>query len=91
MPNCFTLTAIGNREPSTLNDIDVELWDKFNGGEPKGNNQYLWGWYDNIGLQLALGWSWSKIIKSYKKGSDLHMLAEYLSENFTQNAWYEVK
>ena len=91
MPNCFTLTAIGDCEPSSLNKIDTELWDKFNGGEPEGNDQWLWGWYDCIGLALACGKTLEDCVSLYKKGGDMHTIAEYLQENFTVNSWYQHK
>ena len=89
MPNCFTLTLKGDKEPAELAKVDTDLWIKFNGEEPAGNDQWYCHWYDNIGLLLAMGKSFDECIEEYK--GNMRKIAIYLKENYTSNAWYQHK
>ena len=91
MPNCFTLTKKGETEPTSLNDVDTDLWIKFNGGEPKGNTKWFARWYDFVGLGLSHGHSWDKL-RSYLDDDDPDNLAliNYLEETYEVKAWYQV-
>ena len=89
MPSCFTLTEIGKSEPSVINDIDKDLWDHFNGGEPKGNEKYYRNWYNTIGIRLAMGKTFAEIKEVYKD-NDISVI-EYLESKYVPNAWREYR
>ena len=89
MPNCFTLTKKGEKEPSLLNDIDKELCELLN--EPFSTQYYVAAWYDTIGLCLAIGHSWDKMRETFEGSEKLQKVIDYLEENYTTDAWYEVK
>jgi hypothetical protein len=89
MPNCFTLQR--KSDPSTnvrFADIDDELRTAFS--QPPNASAYLWHWYDIIGLRLALGHSFDRIITELED-PDLRNVAIYLNTHFTSNAWVERK
>lgn len=91
MPNCFTLTRKSNLEagPVKFVEIDAELCKHFN--EPVDEVHWYLGWYDSIGLGLALGKSWDELRTWWKEEDAAQMLRiiDYLEENFTPNAWYQ--
>jgi len=91
MPSCFQLIKRGETEPSILQDVDVEMWNHFKGGEPKGNDQWYHNWYNNIGLSLATGQSFSDIAKGYADSPKMLNIVEYLEERYTTYAWREFK
>ncbi len=90
MPNCFTLTKKDEAKPRPLKDIDTDLWDHFEGGEPDGNEQWYHHWYNFIGLLLAVGKTFQEVIKLCEDFT-MREIAVYLEENYTSNAWYERK
>jgi len=55
MPNCFSLTRKSDKAagPVSLSKIDEELCQHF--GVQPDPVKYYEGWYNSIGLQLALG------------------------------------
>ena len=100
MPNCFTLTRIGESKPTALQVIDNEMCKYF---DAHTDPQYFYkGWYDYIGLLLAIGWDWTKI-KHHLEGEllcatnpsavgwfgDMLDMALWLEANFIPNAWYQ--
>ena len=88
MPNCFKLTRMGEAEPTPLTKVDTELWVKFEGAEPEGNDRWYKGWYDCIGPALACGQDWEWCRKAYK---GLIPIINYLEANYSVDAWYECK
>ena len=90
MPNCFTLTRKGEEEPRSLGKLDSDLWFLFEGKEPEGNTMWYKGWYDQIGLSLALGKSLEEVVKIYQD-TELEDVAEFLVTNYESKAWYEHK
>lgn len=94
MPNYFTLTKIGESEPTPLAKIDEELCKHL--GEPVDPVKYVHGWYDSIGLRLAIGDSLQDIMAYYterrKEKDDWYYKAycemtEYLMNNYEPNSW----
>lgn len=84
MPNYFTLTKPDADKPSTFADIDDALREHF--GEPPSEDSYLDGWYDTIGLALALGHSWEHM-RTYFEGDMTLKIIDYLEVNYKANAW----
>ena len=92
MPNCFQLTRKGKNgqlasEPSDLSKIDTEMWCRFEGEEPKGNEKWYKNWFNTIGLLYALGKTTEEVLEEMR-GSDLHTVALFLHANFEVRAWY---
>lgn len=98
MPNCFTLTRKSNPEagPVKLTEIDEEMCRHF--GQPCHEKEWLWYWYDIIGLYLACGkdWQWIRekgivVDNPYDYiGHGLLLIVDYLEANYTTDAWAEV-
>lgn len=87
MPNYFTLTKKGEEKYSSFFDIDTEMREAF--GEPSSETVWLDGWYDVIGLGLAMGYSWDKM-REYLKGDMTLKILDYLEKNYDANAWSQV-
>ena len=90
MPNCFQLTKIGEQEPTTLQDIDNDLWNLFGGGVPEPNDKWYLNWYGTVGFDLANGQNWDDILKNCKTDNQ-KAVVNYLKENYTSSAWYSPK
>jgi len=86
MPNCFTLTAIGENKPETLNAIDEHICKHFN--VPIDDKKYYWGWYNTIGLALAMGKTWNEMFDIFEDDRTLEIVT-FLSEHYTPDAWCE--
>jgi hypothetical protein len=86
MPNCFTLTRKGEDKPATFVSIDEELCEHFN--MPCDFKQYLWNWYDIIGLALACGKSleWCQSEEA-GFGEKMRAVAAYLEKHYDSDAW----
>lgn len=96
MPNCFTLTKKGESKPSEFITIDVEICEHL--GVPCDDIEWYLAWYDIIGFRLATGQTFDDI-KIYFNGrleegsdsaSEYLRIVEFLSENYTANAWVEI-
>jgi len=96
MPNCFQLRS--KAEPTKLIrfiDLDEDLCNHF--GVPVHPDEYYLGWYDFVGLRLAMGKTFDDM-RQYLSTSDhtewsMKMLAivDYIDDHCTSDAWYEVK
>lgn len=84
MANYFTLTKIGETEPTAFVDIDEELCDHFE--VPIHPKNWLHHWYDVIGLSLATGRTFDEIIS--ETDGQLNEIARYLRDHYISNAWY---
>ena len=87
MPNCFTLTKIGEDKPSIFATIDDDLRVYFN--EEPDADRWLYSWYDIVGLALALGHSWEKMREYITDPGNLKVI-DYLEKRYTINAWSQV-
>lgn len=94
MPNYFTLTKIGESEPTALAKIDEELC-KFL-GEPVHEKDYVYRWFDTIGLRLACGDSLHDILAYYmmrrEETDDPYFnphceIADYLLNHYEPKSW----
>ena len=91
MPNCFSLTKIGEEKPANLMEVDTELWNHFEGGEPEGNTKWYRYWHDTIGLELAMGRSFKEIREGLASNSKMGPVVDYLAEHYSARAWAERK
>jgi len=89
MPNYFTLTKIGAEEPSTFSAIDDELCAHLD-IQPDPEKYYL-GWYDSIGLGLAMDKDWDELRSWWEETSRMQKVIDYLEKNYLANAWYQHK
>jgi hypothetical protein len=87
MPNCFVLSRKGESAPTSLADVDNELREAF--GEPPDDEQWLYGWYDKIGLALALGQNWDQIRTAFNGCERLLKVVDYLEQRFDADSWVE--
>lgn len=95
MPNCFTLTLKGEKEPSTLKVIDEMICAEFDIEiHPK---YYAVDWYNTIGFGIATandrGLGTQKLrdyLKDFTEGEKLLEVEAFLNERFTDRAWYQV-
>lgn len=91
MPNCFTLTQKGQEHPDKLQDIDEAICRHL--GIPIHDKYWAVGWYNYVGLMLACGRSFDGIREAAIKdgNNDMVKVVDFLSANYTPNAWYEGK
>jgi hypothetical protein len=87
MPNCFQLLRDNRAVP--LNDIDEEMCRHFKA--PCDPDRYFEDWYILIGYDLASGDSLAEIKTRYADNPVLVQIVDWLAENFTPRAWYELK
>jgi hypothetical protein len=98
MPNCFSLTKIGETEPTVLQRIDEEICAFLN--EPVHPDYWCHGWYDSIGFMLAMGDSIDRIIDERIPAMQEHckkeyidtltLIAMYIKEHYKSSAWAEI-
>lgn len=84
MPNCFTLTRVGETHPSTFARVDEELCRHF--GEPVHETKYFAGWFDFEGMCIAMGRTPDQIIGYAPERADI---IEYLRTYYIWDAWCE--
>ena len=102
MPVCFQLIDKTTDKPAILQDIDREMCKHFK--QPCDKVKYFAGWYDCIGLRLALGDSFEKIreefigyIKEDKSEGEVNYyslqceIITWLEENYTPTSFYQYK
>lgn len=87
MPNYFMLIRKGESAPTLFVHVDNELREAF--GEPPDEDRWLYGWYDTIGLALALGQNWEQIRTVFSDCEDLLKIVDYLEERFDTDSWVE--
>ena len=86
MPNCFTLTRVGETEPRIFQDIDTELCTML--GVDEDPVEWVSGWYDILGLYLATGTPLDKLAACVHD-ERLSRIATYLAAHYIVNAWVE--
>ena len=87
MPRCFALTKKGENEPTKLTAIDDEMRVAF--GAPPDSSQWFRGWYNIIGLGLAVGKSFAQLKKLFNDDAELVAVIDYLAEHYTPDGWHE--
>lgn len=93
MPNFYSLTQIGETEIESLVMVDEKMCANFN-ATPDPVHWYH-NWESNIGLMLALGYSWGKVKEvclddGTEYGRTLAAITEWLEARYTVNAWAEI-
>jgi len=104
MPNCFNLIRKGDDSPTPPAKIDEELCTLLNVEIHPTN--YVFGWYDVFGFELAMGKGWDGIAKQIDgyetediaKGETRWMdsyvtyrkILQYLRDNYVSDAWAEI-
>jgi hypothetical protein len=96
MPNCFCLTRKGEKKPTALQKIDDDMRVHF--GAPPSKDHWYFGWYDWIGLSLAMGSTFTEIRnRAWKRIGPLEeedhkalAVLDYLDANYTSDAWAEI-
>ena len=67
----------------SLQSVDDAMRVHF-GAEPDDINWYR-GWYNSIGLLLALGKEWSEVLEAFPHNADI---IAWLQEHYTKDAWW---
>jgi hypothetical protein len=100
MPNCFILIRKDDLKggPVAFSKIDAELCQRLD--LPFDDHQYTCGWYDAIGLALAMGMTLPELVDHYRKEAEeddpypsaviAWRIAAHLCEYYTSNAWAEI-
>jgi hypothetical protein len=91
MPSCFSLTKRGDTEPSSLQYIDRVLCQSLD--IPYSEDSWACGWYNFIGLSLAIGHSFEYLIDLCWKHEEWNGLriAAYLNEHYVSDSWREFR
>ncbi len=87
MPRCFALTKKGENEPTKLQAIDDEMRVAF--GAPPDSSQWFRGWYNIIGLGLAVGKSFAQMRELFEDDAELVECLTYLEEKYESDCWRE--
>ena len=91
MPNCVQLIDKKTEEPAALAKVDDEIREIFNA--PADEKNWLFGWFNIIGLRLALGHSLKEIQAELLEQEDqeLALVCQHLMDNYEPKAWREFK
>jgi len=96
MPNCFQLIDKTTEQAEKFSVIDDKLCAHL-GVEPHPKHYYR-GWYDSIGLALAVGKSFEEILATvqephptYGVDEESIKIVKWLDEHYTSTAWYAPK
>lgn len=87
MPRCFALTKKGENKPTKLQTIDDEMRVAF--GEPPDSSRWFRGWYNIIGLGLAVGKSFAQLKELFNDDAELVAVIDYLAERYVSDCWWE--
>lgn len=87
MPNCFTLTPIGESKPASFQAIDEAICAAF--GWPVHPKNWAEEWYNVIGIQLAYGRTFDQIVADTQH-EPIKQIARWLEQNYTVDAWAEL-
>jgi hypothetical protein len=90
MPGYFKFMRKNSQDdtPVAFSTIDDEMRVHF--GAPPDEKNYFRGWYDPIGMALAMGSTLEKMIATpeAKNHPDTMEILVWLNENFRTDAWY---
>ena len=82
MPNCFTLTPIGQTQPAELVAIDEAMCAHFNA--TPDTNEYYRGWVDLEGFALAMGRDWAWMRANFTRRGEI---IAWLEAHYTPDAF----
>ncbi len=88
MPNCFTLTPKGSKEPESLAKIDEAICNHL--GIPIHPTKYVEDWYDYLGFGLAMGKTFPELAERFRDDPPLLKIAQFLDEHYTADVWAEI-
>lgn len=100
MPVCFQLYRLGSRTPASLHyEVDGAICAYLE--VPMSETKYCCGWYDYIGLLLAMGKSFAEIADGLQRDIaegkatawtwTMLRINHFLCENYSSDAWWEPK
>ena len=87
MPSCFQLIPKGSDEPSKMVDIDAAICEHL--GIEFSTEFWALGWYNSIGLGLAMGRNWDELKDILISDPELVKVIDFLQERYNVSAWYE--
>ena len=87
MSRCFALTKKGENKPTKLQAIDDEMRVAF--GAPPDSSQWFRGWYNIIGLGLAVGKTFEQLTELFNDDAELVAVIDYLAERYMSDCWRE--
>lgn len=87
MASCFALTRIGETKPTALAEVDAHLCRELN--QPCADDDWLYNWYNWIGLGLAVGKTFDELREQWKKYPELVKVLDVLKANYTVDSWRE--
>ncbi len=97
MPNCFHLVRKGEKEPTTLTQVDREVCEYME--VPEDKVHYCYDWFNVIGFLIASGKSlgsqdlriavreWTEVEELREK---LEKILDFLEQHFVSDAWVEI-
>lgn len=93
MPNYFTLTPIGSKEPAKLTEIDKAMCEAL--GVKLHPKKWCHDWYNWAGEAFSVGMTYQQIGEAILKNEDISDRATYLSviaflkDRYTIDCWYQ--
>jgi len=88
MPNCFCLTSKLTNRITPFAQIDEELCAHL--GVEVHPTKYAFGWYNCIGLALAMGKTFEQQRVLFKEDPELLRIIDFLDQHYTPDAWSTV-
>lgn len=92
MPRCFQLISKETKQPEALAAVDDKIC-AFLGVEPD-DVKYVAGWYDTIGLMIAMGLEKEDIferIETLDTRETLKRVAQFIFDNYNPIAFYSMR
>ncbi len=87
MPHCFQLINRETGKADSFVEIDETICKYMDW--PIDGDKFAFGWYDVIGLGLALGKSFDEIRRYYTDEPELLKIIDWLDQRYTSDAWYQ--
>lgn len=87
MPTQVDLYRISTKEKRSWQDVDNELRAYFD--QPPDDEHWLWGWYDAIGVALAMGATFESLMQGYASRAcwNGYGICSYLADNYTTDIY----
>ncbi len=74
-----------NEKPVPLDEIDDEIREFL--GYRKNPDEFLFGWVDLVGLEIAWSGNWASSYQKYEDDPELINIVRFLEKNFTIKNW----
>ena len=85
MPNCFQILDKVSGEPVVLQHVDERLCQHF--GVPVDPDSWYLGWYDAIGFELAIGWTFAELREANADNEEYLAIIDCLDAWYNVNSW----